>query len=152
VTGAGLDTLITIDATVRICYLEAAKLQSNTEFRINSEVTDGKSSTVVPELRFKTAVSTGIIETTAMDQIKVYPNPTRDFIYLEFQPENTESVTIGIYENTGKLIRQQTEQVYQNYTKQMDFRNLPAGLYLIRIISKQNNGAIRREAIKIIKH
>jgi hypothetical protein len=152
VTGTGLDTLITIDATVRICYLEATKLKSNTEFRINSEVTDGKAATVVPELRFKTPVSTGIIETTARDQIKVYPNPTRDFIYLEFQPENTESVTIGIFEITGKLIRQQTEKVYQNQMKQIDFRNLPAGLYLIRIILKQNNGDIRREAIKIMKH
>ena len=152
VTGTGLDTLIQIDAAVRICSLETAKLKPNTQYRINSEVSDGKLSTVVPELRFKTAVNTALVEVKLSDQIRIYPNPTRDFVYVEFQPTKPVLITIDVYDITRKLISQYTENAYESFRKQLDLGNLPAGTYLIRIIIKENGGNTRQKTIKIIKH
>lgn len=151
-TGTGLDTLIQIDATVRICSVETAKLKPNTQYRINSEVSDGKLSTVVPELRFKTAVNTAIGEVKLSDLVRIYPNPTQDVVYVEFQPTNPVFITIDIYDITRKLIEQHSEQAYESFRKTLDLGKLPAGTYLIRIILKENGGNTQQRTIKIIKY
>jgi hypothetical protein len=79
----------------------------------------------------------GIDEVTALNGIKVYPNPTANSVFFE----STEPVTqIEIYDIGGRLVASQ--KVDNNKT---DLSMLQSGTYIIRINNKN------KQSFKIIK-
>jgi hypothetical protein len=59
--------------------------------------------------------------------INIYPNPTKDLLYLEVLNE-TNFETLEIFNLQGQLIRQ--EEVKTN----IDVSNLPSGVYFLRLV------------------
>jgi Secretion system C-terminal sorting domain len=79
--------------------------------------------------------------TTAVDQlelkeIKVFPNPASDFVYVETE-QTTEA---QIYTIQGNLIRHLT---FDEVLKPIDVSNMPPGIYILRILATG-------ESIKIV--
>lgn len=64
-------------------------------------------------------------------ELNVYPNPTSDYISVNFTDNNLENTNIFIYNNIGQLII--TENVCNN-TK-IDVSSLQKGIYIIKIAS-----------------
>lgn len=70
------------------------------------------------------------------DQIRAYPNPTNDDIYIEWKKEIPNG-NLSIYDKTGQLIytnkiAQNTDYIHFNTNK------LPSGIYIIQLQSAQH--------------
>jgi|SRR5690625_39633 len=76
------------------------------------------------------------VEEQEFEKIKIYPNPTSDFVNIELQgAQNVKE--ISVYNITGKRI------VSQNKTK-VDLRLLPSGTYILKISMTDGQNLIRK--------
>ena len=79
------------------------------------------------------------INDLSIEQIKVYPNPTSDFIFLS---ENVEpNAQISIYDTSGETILV-TQGVHE-----IDLSHFPKGMYLLMMIGEE--GAQYGKVIKL---
>lgn len=85
-----------------------------------------------------------IEEIEVMEDIKVYPNPFNESFYLALNEEayESDSKTMYIYDNLGKLIK---EIPLYEYINEIDAADLKEGLYILKL--RYNN--ISREWIVI---
>ena len=78
--------------------------------------------------------------------INLYPNPSKDFINLDFE-SNLSNVSIEILNTLGDvLIVKSKADISSKYTMQIAVQNLPSGLYLLRV--KSDNQLYRLNWIK----
>ena len=90
----------------------------------------------------KSLVALGIEDYSLDVQLKVYPNPTAQLLYVS-HPEQT-TFSIGITDLNGR-------QVYSgsiNTTSPLDLGQYPQGMYVVTIENKQ---ASKKNTYKIIK-
>ena len=67
--------------------------------------------------------------------INLYPNPSNDFINIDFE-SNLSNVSIGILNSLGDvLILENLADVSSKHIMQIAVHNLPSGLYLLRVKS-----------------
>jgi len=75
------------------------------------------------------------IESYTIQSLDIYPNPTRDFVMLEF-PENQDfsSLEIEMVTLLGEIIPipQQYESEFSSTSLQLDMREVPEGLYILK--------------------
>ncbi|MCK9424162.1 MAG: T9SS type A sorting domain-containing protein [Bacteroidales bacterium] len=87
-----------------------------------------------------------MIEDVTPSFFKIYPNPTTDFITLEFtQPITPSGARVAIYNMNGKSILQET--ISGETKHQFSLASQPVGIYLIQVRSDD-----RTEIAKIIKN
>jgi hypothetical protein len=77
------------------------------------------------------------VMSTAENQLVVYPNPGSDYVYIANIPENT---IIYVYNMFGNLVR---DKISTSTTEQLEIRDLPSGVYIIKLSGTQNETAIR---------
>lgn len=75
----------------------------------------------------------GVINYSSLENIQVYPNPTIDFVNIDFG--QIDSYTISIYNNLGKELKTIKTN---NAKEQVSFENYAAGVYIILIKNSQN--------------
>ncbi|MCF6308582.1 MAG: T9SS type A sorting domain-containing protein, partial [Flavobacteriaceae bacterium] len=79
-------------------------------------------------------------ENTLKSQLKIYPNPTNDFINIEIA-NNNSNIAIKLYSILGKLL-------YQSNTNtqlfKIDMSDLSRGIYILELTDAQSNKAVRR--------
>jgi hypothetical protein len=63
--------------------------------------------------------------------VRVYPNPTSDYIHIEGLETGT---SIELYDLSGKLVK---NEKLKNNNAVLDVQSLPAGLYTLKITSKE---------------
>lgn len=73
---------------------------------------------------------------TSQDQshtgnLRIYPNPARDFVSVYFESDSPEQVKLSIYNMLGRMVVQQ--QLTPNQKNVFSISNLPKGSYLIRL-------------------
>jgi hypothetical protein len=62
--------------------------------------------------------------------VKLYPNPARDYINLQYSNSNTESIKdCSVYDISGKLMLRETGEV-----NQLNIANLQTGMYFIKVV------------------
>lgn len=76
------------------------------------------------------------VEEFAGNIFKIYPNPVSQFLHIE----TTEAIKVDVLDNTGRILK----QLEFNHNSDIDFRELPQGLYFIRL---EYNGLVRMERI-----
>ena len=94
-------------------------------FVIPNDTDDASSGTIGSVSRIEFLI-TGIDEILSSNNVNIYPNPTRNTIYIETDEINIE--TISIYDTNGRLI---TKRFVNN--NQVDLTNLQTGIYIIKI-------------------
>jgi hypothetical protein len=90
----------------------------------------------------KSIVALGIEDYSLDVQLKVYPNPTAQLLYVS-HPEQT-TFSIGIADLNGR-------QIYSgsiNTTSPLDLGQYPQGMYVVTIENKEAN---KKNTYKIIK-
>ena len=113
----------------------------------SSDVTDGNSTyikdsrLIIDNLSFEYVI-TGDEEIAIVEDTKVYPNPVKDFIILEFAKE--EDRTIFLVDITGRLLFETNTK--DNIT--IDMKDRTGGVYLLNIHNPQK--AVR-SSIKLVK-
>lgn len=80
----------------------------------------------------ETFPSLGMEEYTPMQNLKIYPNPTTNHVYVEMGAnwENFKSKYVLVYDLHGKCVLRQS---VTDTSIQIDMSNYPSGFYLIRI-------------------
>ena len=76
----------------------------------------------------------------------IYPNPSANNLYLNYQLTDTEKATICLYNLNGQLVLQQ--HISGNGQLQMPTQNLPAGIYYYTIVL--NNQLVVRSKVVIL--
>jgi hypothetical protein len=81
--------------------------------------------------------------------VSIYPNPTKDYIYINFESNTNEYIYIQLYNLEGKLLK----NIYQgktlnNYTQiSSNTSEIPSGIYIVSIQSGSN---IYHQKIQVI--
>tara|TARA_B100001287_G_scaffold251443_1_gene232684 strand:- start:13291 stop:13779 length:489 start_codon:yes stop_codon:yes gene_type:complete len=73
---------------------------------------------------------TSISEDMFTNNVKVYPNPTNDHLFVTF--DNIDSVNIKLTDYTGKVVLKKQNYLI-NYEPYIDLSFLPSGLYLLSL-------------------
>jgi len=72
--------------------------------------------------------------------IRLYPNPARDLVWVEFDDTLQNEVSIGLYNLQGTLIRDYTIAGHRSLNNvSLDISGISEGMYIIQVISR--NGA-----------
>ncbi|MBO4739650.1 MAG: T9SS type A sorting domain-containing protein, partial [Bacteroidales bacterium] len=84
--------------------------------------------------------TTGIVE-NALEEVKIYPNPARNILYIN----NVENANIDIYSIAGQRVK-----TIKNVTgnQDIDVSDMANGMYILRMQDGQNT---RVEKIQVIK-
>ncbi len=78
--------------------------------------------------------------------IKVYPNPVQGALMVRLENiNNVEGTSLQLYNTTGNLL--QTQQMSTNYAE-FNMQNFAPGLYILRIIRKDENDKLEFKVIK----
>lgn len=85
------------------------------------------------------------IEAAAEFSFKVYPNPTSNYVNVNYDGMNPSEFTIRLFDETGKIIREINPD--NNETK-VDLSNMSEGKYFITAVGKEGK---QLETFKIIK-
>ncbi|WP_449399958.1 T9SS type A sorting domain-containing protein [Chryseobacterium wanjuense] len=81
---------------------------------------------------------------TTEEGILLYPNPFKDFLYLDFTTNNFKGSEYQLFDAQGKLIKR--DKITQSKSE-FNFSSLPSAMYIIRIIQNGEN----LKTFKIIK-
>lgn len=76
--------------------------------------------------------------------ILLYPNPFRDYLYLDFTSNNFKGSEYQLFDAQGKLVKK--DKISQSKSE-LNFSSIPSAMYIIRIT--QNGENIK--TFKIIK-
>jgi hypothetical protein len=79
--------------------------------------------------------------------LKVYPNPTSDFIILEITPVDTGRINIGLFNSSGAKVLSKITGYQPVF--QVNISDLPSGVYLLKVSFNSNEQFFKTE--KIIK-
>jgi|GEM_PF-5914026 len=71
------------------------------------------------------------LEDNALAEVKVYPNPTQDFVNVNLS--GGEAETIGVYDVQGRLLKEVNPDTFIGGTVRIDLSDLTKGIYFIRI-------------------
>lgn len=91
-----------------------------------------------------TTLTTREAATSALKDILLYPNPFKDYLYLDFTTNNFKGTEYQLFNAEGKLIR---KGVVSQSKSELNFSDIPSAMYIIRI--NQNGENIK--TFKIIK-
>lgn len=79
-------------------------------------------------------------------RVMIYPNPVQDKLMVEFADQQSEPIQIELISTEGAVLRTMTWDA-NTVQKDMDFTNLPSGLYFVKI----KIGSESTEVIKVLK-
>jgi|GEM_PF-1054427 len=82
------------------------------------------------------------------NKFSVYPNPFTDCINVNLDLKQQETVTVGLFDLSGRMISQPVDQKIFSHqrTIRLDWPELPNGVYLLQITAGKT-----KETIKIVK-
>lgn len=93
----------------------------------------------------------GITEQVSDGNLRVYPNPFNDFIVLEMITEQKASLTLKLFDGSGKLWL--TKEIHQQPTvinETIDMSGLPHGIYYLSVLVDTQNKISTNQTIKLI--
>jgi len=81
-----------------------------------------------------------------MDNLNVYPNPTRGLFNINFISDEIDNFEISIVDAFGKLIIQENKKDFiGEFTKQVDLSEYPRGIYMVQI--KTENSFVSKRIV-----
>jgi hypothetical protein len=86
----------------------------------------------------------GVVATTLHISLRVYPNPTTDYLTLEIPEFAEQDLTVQLFDASGKLVWE--EPVQSSHTV-FDLTGLPASTFIFYVMEKNE----RIQTFKIIK-
>ena len=83
---------------------------------------------------------------TAINNLEVYPNPSRDIFNVTFTSEDAQDLEVRIINIVGEVVyTENLEQFVGEYTKQVDLATYTKGIYFLEITT--NNGVVNKKLI-----
>lgn len=72
------------------------------------------------------------VDELAIDEVKLYPNPTTSILNITFKANDTEKITFDVYDLNGRWIQSTTDTTYRN-EQQINVEGLKTGTYILVI-------------------
>lgn len=91
------------------------------------------------------SVQAGLYTNYLDEGITVYPNPTSDFLNIEFARQASNDLVVYLYDVNGKLV---FEQIRQDAKMSVDLRNFAKGTYFLRIGNDKVNVVAKRIVVE----
>lgn len=123
------------NGTVSYSVGQAAYLVKGT----NREISEG-----VQQVYEITTLATNETSSSTEKDILIYPNPFKDYLYLDFTTNSFRSSDYQLFDAQGKLIK--ADKITQSKSE-LNLSSLPAAMYIIRINQEGKN----IKTFKIIK-
>ena len=83
---------------------------------------------------------------TAINNLEVYPNPSRDIFNVSFTSEDAQDLEVRIINVVGEVVyTENLEQFIGEYTKQVNLATYTKGVYFLEITT--NNGVVNKKLI-----
>ena len=83
---------------------------------------------------------------TAINDLDVYPNPSRDIFNVSFTSEDVQNLEVRIINVIGEVVyTENLEQFVGQYTKQVDLVTYTKGVYFLEITT--DNGVVNKKLI-----
>ncbi|MDQ0592364.1 hypothetical protein QFZ37_000733 [Chryseobacterium ginsenosidimutans] len=105
----------------------------------NREISEG-----VQQVYEITTLATSETSASAEESILLYPNPFKDYIYLDFTTNSFKGSEYQLFDVAGKLIKK--DKITESKSE-LNFSSLPSAMYIIRINQEGKN----IKTFKIIK-
>ena len=76
-----------------------------------------------------------LIENNIFDNVKIYPNPTNEYLNIEFKNYRSQSFII-IFENTlgQEILRHEIQEGNQDFSQQFNISEFSKGIYYIKLL------------------
>ncbi len=131
---------------------------SGTHFANENQITVSMGESVIGHI--KTAnnhVSVGFIQPFSLEvelvnglendllaEVEIYPNPITNYVNIKVESKGTISSEINgvVYNQTGIAVREFTLYT-RGHIQQVDFMDLPGGVYMMRLSDATNNNVYR---------
>jgi hypothetical protein len=91
------------------------------------------------EYSFKGANSIGQTSESTSSYLNIFPNPVSDKLSMEYWSLNESKITIELLDLSGKIVRTVFEGIHQGKQTYTWTKDLPSGMYLCRIVSKNKS-------------
>jgi hypothetical protein len=83
---------------------------------------------------------------TSINNLAIYPNPSRDIFSVSFSSEDVQNLEVRIINIIGEVIYSENlQQFFGEYTKQVDLSTYKKGVYFLEITT--NNGVTNKKLI-----
>ncbi len=107
--------------------------------------------TYLSTLKVKRNKSTGISEISKIQAVKIYPNPTCDYILVNFEVQTACNIVVDIINVNGKQVSLLMDNMVNigAFNKQFDIGTLAEGNYIVRINA---NGIVSTQRINIVRY
>ncbi len=93
----------------------------------------------ISQYAFSDATSIGQNTLAGSDQTRIFPNPVSDNLSIEYRTSVESKIAIELLDYTGKVLRTVYSGMHQGKVTYTWKSDLPAGIYLCRIASKQKS-------------
>ncbi len=89
---------------------------------------------------------------TMANQVKVYPNPTENILFIESIEETEQMIGYQLFDATGKVVLNEKINWHVGFNKlTLDLRNYAAGAYYLMISQPNQQGNLENTSYKIQK-
>ncbi|MEY2828404.1 MAG: hypothetical protein RIQ33_262 [Bacteroidota bacterium] len=96
-----------------------------------------------------TIVSSQQKSTLSNEELRCYPNPTKDFVVVEFNLNEAQNCNIEVTDVNGKtVLTNEFTGVAGLNSKKILFQNLSKGIYFVRLISSEKHQTKKLEIFK----
>jgi subtilisin-like proprotein convertase family protein len=93
----------------------------------------------------KTEAALGV-SSSGFVNLSVFPNPSKDQVTVQFQPQSSEPIAITIYDLRGRQISTNNYSNSGNFTETISLSNFTSGVYLLKI--KDGESVVTKKIIK----
>ena len=117
--------------------------------RNNDEIVDDDLPTVnnILEPTFEGVMITSIDEILLENNVKIYPNPTTDFLSIEWSDQIVaKKLLLTIYNNAGNLIYSNLLNTNSSSHK-LNINHLPKGMYQVNLQTEQNKFLVNNKIV-----
>ena len=128
------------------------KFTPGEEYRVQANsfcsatMTSYKGNLTPPVIWTQPGGSAKISNGTAINNLDVYPNPSRDLFNVSFTSEDVQDLEVRVLNIVGEVVfTESLEQFVGEYTKQVDLASYTKGVYFLEITT--NNGVVNKKLI-----
>ena len=87
-----------------------------------------------------------LISTWSNQEIRLYPVPTPDIVFIDFRSVTTGNISIELFSRDGKLLgTKEFKEINGTSTQQWNLRNQAAGVYYFQILLSDDNGVLQKQ-------
>lgn len=105
---------------------------ANGLYKIKIVATDQKPQSVMESVSFEIKKTTGIEDSQLTEGIKIYPNPVKDYLNIEYKFETPHLIYRELYNIEGVLLFNDKTEIGGEETDHINMSEYPGGTYILK--------------------